>query len=137
MRQLFAAHPSAPQNAEFLAECIEECGHCAIACGICADACLAEPSVAELRRCISLNQTCQDLCLATCKVLSRAMEVGLDLSASLVELCAQICGACAEECERHADMHEHCRICAEQCRRCEEVCLVDAEPQYLTATAGG
>jgi hypothetical protein len=137
MKEILQAHPEAPQNTDFLVKVVTECGHCAMACTACADACLAEPNVAELRNCISLDQTCADICLTVCRVLCRVADVGIDLSASLLEVCMQICGACAEECERHADMHEHCRICAAACRRCEEVCLVDAEPQYLTATAGG
>ena len=135
MKDLLLSHPEAPQNAEYLTKVATECGHCAAACLVCADACLAEPEVSELRACISLDQSCADICWTTCRLLTRVMDVGLDLSESILALCAQICNACAEECERHADMHDHCRMCAEACRRCEEACLVNAQPVYLMETS--
>jgi hypothetical protein len=135
MQRILESHPAHPQNIVFLVDAVTELGHCALACNACADACLAGDAIGELRNCISLNLSCADLCLATARIVSRAMEVGIDLTPRLLEVCAQICGACADECEKHADHMEHCRVCAEACRRCEEECLIEAEPQYLTAGA--
>lgn len=42
--------------------CIQACNACALACEHCATACLDEPQVAQMRRCISLDRDCADLC---------------------------------------------------------------------------
>ena len=76
----------------------------------------------ELRRCITTNLDCADVCAATGRVLTRRTETDPALVRSLVEACRAACAACADECEKHAGMHEHCRVCAEACRRCEAAC---------------
>lgn len=95
---------------------------CAQACIACADACLGEEMVAELRRCITVDLGCADLCEATGAILSRQTSYDAGLSRAALEACREACRICADECERHAEMHEHCRICAEACRRCEQAC---------------
>ena len=108
---------------ERLARCIDACFDCAQACAACADACLAEEGVAGLRRCISLDLLCADVCIAAAATLSR--QVGADDGAyrALVVACAKACAGCASECEQHAVHHQHCRVCAEVCRACEACCL--------------
>ena len=54
-----------------LIACIEACLDCAESCIICADACLGEEMVAELRRCIRLDQDCAEICAATAGVVTR------------------------------------------------------------------
>jgi hypothetical protein len=123
VQQMIDTHPRASSAVRELAASIEACVDCSQACTACADACLAEPSVADLTRCIRLNLDCADVCDTTARTLSRLTELDPTGSRSLLEACAQACGSCAEECERHAAMGmEHCRVCAEACRRCEEAC---------------
>lgn len=105
-----------------LARCIEECFACAQSCTSCADACLSEDMVAELRKCIRLNQDCADICIATGRVLTRQTEYDAPTSKAILQACREACATCGEECSKHADMHEHCRICAEACKRCQDAC---------------
>jgi len=109
-------------DAEALASCIDACFDCAQACTACADACLGEEMVAELRRCITTDLNCADVCDATGRVLSRQTGYDAELTRAVLTACGDSCRRCAEECERHADMHEHCRVCAAACRRCEQAC---------------
>lgn len=105
-----------------LAACVEACFDCAQACTACADACLGEEMVAELRRCITTDLNCADLCAATGRILSRHTGYDAELTRATLIACRDACRRCAEECEQHGGMHEHCRICAEACRRCEQAC---------------
>ena len=105
-----------------LAACIEACFDCAQACTACADACLGEEMVADLRRCITSDLNCGDICASTGRVLSRQTAYDPAMTWAALQACRDACRLCAEECERHASMHEHCRICAEACRRCEQAC---------------
>jgi hypothetical protein len=109
-------------DGDALAECIDACFACAQTCTACADACLGEDMVAELRRCITGDLNCADICLATGRVLSRQTGYDADITRAVLAACRDACRRCAEECERHAEHHEHCRICAEMCRRCEAAC---------------
>jgi hypothetical protein len=105
-----------------LVGCIDACFDCAQACTACADACLGEEMVAELRRCITTDLNCADICDTTGRVLSRQTGYDAELTRAALAACRDACRRCAEECDRHADMHEHCRVCAEACRRCEQAC---------------
>jgi hypothetical protein len=109
-------------DADVLVRCIEACYECAQACTACADDCLSEESVAELVKCIRLNQDCADVCAVAGRIASRQTGYDANVTGTIMQACAETCGACAEECERHAAHHEHCRICAEACRGCEEAC---------------
>jgi hypothetical protein len=109
-------------DADALAACIDACFECAQACTACADACLGEEMVAELRRCITVDLNCGDICEATGHVLTRQTGYDPELTCAALTACRDACRRCGEECERHADMLEHCRICAEACRRCEQAC---------------
>lgn len=123
MSEMISLHPNEPQvAADVLAECVDECFDCAEECNICADACLAEESVAELRRCIRLNLDCADICIATGKTISRMVSPSWNHLAKQLEACQAACRACADECERHASSMEHCRVCAESCRECDQAC---------------
>lgn len=104
------------------AACIDACFACAQACTACADACVAEPMVAELRRCITADLNCADVCDTTGRVLSRQSDYDADVTRAVLAACRETCRRCADECERHAEAHEHCRVCAAACRRCEEAC---------------
>lgn len=95
---------------------------CANTCTQCADACMAEPTMAELGKCIRLNLDCADVCSATARVVSRQMDFDANVTRPLLEACIAACRRCAEECEMHAQHMEHCRICAQQCRQCEQTC---------------
>lgn len=103
-----------------LTACIEACIACAQTCTACADACLSEQNVAELTKCIRLNNDCADMCETTGRVLSRHTGYDAELTRAVLEACAKACKSCGDECAHHAEMGmEHCRACAEQCRRCE------------------
>jgi hypothetical protein len=131
-RTMLEATPSETgYDTEALATCIDACFACAQACVACADACLAEEMVGELRRCITMDANCADICEATGRVMSRQTMYEGAISKTLLEACRFACQRCAEECERHATHHEHCRVCAEACRACETACaeLVGAGPR--------
>lgn len=119
--RMLETHPRGPLDGP-LSDAIDALYACAQACTACADACLGEEMLANLRRCITLDLTCADICLATGAALSRQTEAdGVPLR-HLLEACIEVCRVCAEECDRHADMHEHCQVCAGACRACEEKC---------------
>lgn len=105
-----------------LAEAIEALGACAQACTACADACLGEESARDLRRCITVDLNCADVCTAAAAVLSRQTSYDSGFSAMRVRACIEACRICAAECEGHASMHQHCGVCAEACRGCAEAC---------------
>lgn len=109
-------------DADDLAACIDACFACAQACTACADACLGEEMVAELRRCVTTDLNCADICDATGRVLSRQTGYDAELTRAALIACLEACRRCEEECNRHAGMHEHCRVCAGACRRCADAC---------------
>lgn len=117
-------HPRADsQHIADYVDTLEALEVCAAACTSCADACLGEPEHLEvLRRCISTNLDCSDVCNATGRVLIRQTEAPNALIHAQLHACALACQLCAEECERHSDIHDHCRICADACRHCQERC---------------
>ena len=109
-------------DADDLVACIEACFDCSQACTACADACLGEDMVADLRRCITSDLNCADLCATTGRVLSRQTSYDAEITRATLTACRDACRRCADECDQHAGMHEHCRVCAEACRRCEQAC---------------
>ena len=111
-------------DADVLAAFIDAAYQCSEACTACADDCLSEASVAELAKCIRLNEDCADVCVAAGRVASRQTEYDANVTRAIVEACATVCQACGDECERHASHHAHCGVCAEACRNCEEACRV-------------
>lgn len=122
-KDMLATNPVEPSfTVDDLAALIDAAFECAQACTACADACLAEDMVADLRRCITLDLDCADVCDVTGRILSRQTGNVAELTRSLLQTCRDACRLCAEECGRHAGTHDHCRICAESCRRCEQAC---------------
>ena len=117
---------TSPGNAIFanesLIKCIEACFDCAQSCGACAAACLGEPQIDMLRRCIRLDLDCDDVCIATGRMLSRQQDADNRLVRAQLEACLVACAACGDECAKHAQQHEHCRVCAEACRACARAC---------------
>ena len=112
---------------------------CAETCVACADACLGEfEGVEQLRRCITTNLDCADVCTTTMQVLMRQTESPNDLVHAQLHACILACHLCADECERHSEMHNHCRINAESCRYCQERCnfLLGEISSSGTAEAG-
>ncbi len=107
---------------DLLVRCIEACVACEQACTQCADDCLSEENVAELVKCIRLNEDCADICVVGGRVANRQTEYDANVTRAVIEACARVCKSCADECDRHASHHEHRRICAEACRACEEAC---------------
>ena len=107
-----------------LAACIEACFEAVQACTACADACLGKDMVVELRRCITTNLGCADICAATGRILSRQVGDDTEMVLAALDACRQVCRRCADECERYADVYEHCRICADACSRTEKACRI-------------
>ena len=107
---------------ELVAAAIEATLSCAQACTACADACLAEDEVDRLRRCITTDLGCADICSTTARILSRHTDPHPAMTRIALEACIAACRECAEECETHAGHHDHCRVCAEECRRCADAC---------------
>jgi hypothetical protein len=107
-----------------LAACIEACFDCVKACTACADACLGKDMVVEMRRCITTNLGCADICSAMGRILSRQVGDDIEVTLAALDACREVCRRCAEECKQYADTYEHCRICAEACRQCEQACRI-------------
>lgn len=106
-------------DAETLTRTIETLYECAAACTACADACLAEDEPQKLRRCITLDNVCADICTATAASLGRIASGSYEVLRAQLEACVVACRECGEECRSHAEMHEHCAACAEVCERTE------------------
>lgn len=124
IEMMLRSHPRADaQRATDYAETLKALSTCAEICTACADACLGEPDLVErLRRCITTNLVCADVCAATARLLIRQTESPNDVVHAQLHACILACQACADECEVHGEMHDHCRICAETCRYCQERC---------------
>jgi hypothetical protein len=123
VQEMIQTHPLPTRiDRDALLRCIDDCFDCAAICTSCADACLGEEDVADMVRCIRLNQDCADTCDATGRILTRQTAPDLGVLRAATQACATACRACREECERHAQHHEHCRVCAQECARCEEAC---------------
>lgn len=124
IEMMLRSHPRAdPRRVVDYAEALKALSTCAEICSSCADACLAENGEVEhLRRCITTDLDCADICATTARVLMRQTESPGDLLHAQLHACVVACQHCAEECERHGEAHDHCRLCAETCRYCQERC---------------
>jgi uncharacterized membrane protein len=123
LRRMFQTHPAPASDAGDEAfALVQAAAECTFTCTTCADACLEEDDVAELRRCIRLNQDCAGICATTARLIARPGVQDPELLRAQLDACAVACRACADECEAHADHMEHCRVCAEACRACAEAC---------------
>jgi hypothetical protein len=121
--EMLATHPSASSaDVETLARAIDATLTCSQTCTACADACLAEPDVAEMRRCIRDDMDCADVCAMTSRALSRRTAGDPALTRAVLQVCIQACDTCAASCGAHRDHHEHCRICADVCQACGQAC---------------
>jgi hypothetical protein len=121
---MLRSHPRADaQRVVDYAETLNALSTCSEMCTACADACLGEPEHLEkLRRCITTDLDCADVCHATARVLTRWTETPHELVHAQLHACVIACQLCAEECELHAEMHDHCRINVEACHYCQERC---------------
>lgn len=124
IEMMLRSHPrSEPQRVTDYAETLKALSTCAEICTACADACLGETEHLEmLRRCITTDLDCADVCHATARVLTRQTEAPFEVVEALLHACVVACQTCADECETHGEAHDHCRICAETCRYCQERC---------------
>jgi hypothetical protein len=140
-RDMLETSPRTPEfDADELVAAIEACLDCEQSCTACADADVAEPDVAEMRRCIVLCLDCADICSTTARVLSRETRHDPVLVQRLLEACVRACNSSGDECHRHAAHHAHCRVCEEVCRTCERACrtLLDAQAsEELDSLRGG
>lgn len=92
----------------------------ALACWTCADAGLDEEHLPGMVDCIRSLHSCAEVCLATARVFSRAVED--PVAYDLLKACETACRTCAEVCESHADRSVDCRAAADASRRCERAC---------------
>src|SRR5689334_11464611 len=124
IEMMLRSHPRADrQHVVDYAEALRALSTCAETCTACADACLGEPEhVEQLRRCISTDLDCADICTATTRVLMRQTDTPNEIVHAQLHACIIACQVCAEECDAHAEMHDHCRIAGETCRFCQEKC---------------
>jgi hypothetical protein len=123
-----------------VADAIDACLTCAQSCTACADSDLAEPEVESMRRCISLDQDCADLCEAAARLLSRPAHWNEFVLHRVLQACVRACTDCAEECAMHAAHHRHCALCEKACRACARACGVVLEDEAfveLQKIAGG
>jgi hypothetical protein len=93
-----------------------------------------------MRRCITSDLNCADVCTATGRVLSRQTAYDHLVTQRTLEACIRACVTCAEECEKHAEHHQHCALCAETCRACAAACtqlLDDEAEREMRALQGG
>src|SRR5436190_11431623 len=124
LEPLLRSHPRADKTrAKDYAEALTALSDCVAACTLCADACLAETEhLAKLRRCITTDLDCADVCDVTACLLLRQTEPPNDLVHAQLHACVIACQRCFDECSAHAGMHTHCKLCAEACRHCQERC---------------
>lgn len=118
--RILGSHPRVEQADPNVASLIAELSNCESTCVVCVDACLSEQDVQMLARCISLNDTCADVCASTARTAARVGHMEPTILQHQLEACREACMLCADECEQHE--HEHCRICSESCRSCAEAC---------------
>lgn len=109
-------------DAKSLADAIVSSLDCVAVCTICADACAAEPTAAELGRCVRLNLDCVDLCEAVARMLCRVGDPHSSGLRAALEACIDMCVACAAECRKHGERHAYCAVCAEVCQTCARAC---------------
>lgn len=120
---MLATHPDGSSvDNDTLARAIDAMLTCSQTCTACADACLAEPDVADMRRCIRDDLDCADICSTTSRILSRQTASDPAVTRAVLEACIQACDSCAASCGEHRDHHEHCRICADACEACGQAC---------------
>lgn len=121
---ILESHPTSggALQLEQLAEILHGLEECAQVCLVCADACLAEETVAMLRRCIRLDLDAAAVCRVTADVVSRLLEPDRATVRAILHACVAACDVCADECAKHSHLHDHCRICAEACRACAQTC---------------
>ncbi|WAS91497.1 four-helix bundle copper-binding protein [Nannocystis punicea] len=105
-----------PQQVQQFQACIDACLVCAKTCETCGSACLAEASVAEMARCIRMNQDCAGVCFTAASLMSRCSEY----AQSMCQLCADVCEACGAECAKYS--MTHCQQCAQACKSCAQEC---------------
>ena len=120
---MLATHRSGSSiDGDTLAGAVDATLACSQTCTACADACLAEPDVADMRRCIRDDLDCADICAATSRIPSRQTAGDPAITRAVLEACIQACDSCAASCGEHRDHHEHCRICADACEACGQAC---------------
>jgi hypothetical protein len=124
LESILLSHPDPDKaHAKDYSDAVEALSACAEACTACADACLAETQhLAVLRRCITTNLDCVDVCYATSRLLLRQTNTPNDLVHAQLHACVIACQRCAEECRSHAAAHAHCKICADVCHQCQARC---------------
>src|ERR1043166_3852518 len=102
IEMMLRSHPRVErQRVHDYAEALKALSTCAETCTSCADACLGEPDqhVVHLRRCISTNLDCADICVATVRVLMRQTETPNEIVHAQLHACIISCQVCADECE--------------------------------------
>jgi hypothetical protein len=112
-----------------VAAAIDACLNCVQACKSCGDADLAEEDVADMRRCVALDEQCADVCDVTARLLSQPAFWDEFVVHRLLQACLRVCTNCAEECALHAAHHRHCAICERVCRACVRACSVLLESE--------
>lgn len=117
-----AAHPSPSSQPHLLAAAVQAALECSQVATACADACLSEADVADMRRCVSTDLDCADVCAATARVLSRQTTRDPEVLRSLLVATVSAATTCGEECASHGSAHEHCRVCAQACQACVQAC---------------
>ena len=101
---------------------IQQLLDCSLACENCAASCLNEENVGDMKKCITLDRDCADICLQAAILLQRGSVIGRQF----LLICEEICRLCAEECGKHPS--DHCQQCANSCRNCAEACHEYHEP---------
>src|ERR1044071_8892837 len=106
IEMMLRSHPRGDaQRVVDYAEALTALSACAEACTACADSCLGENEHLErLRRCITTDLDCADICAATARVLTRQTEAPNELLHAQLHACVLACLVCADECELHAEM---------------------------------
>lgn len=110
----------APLGTDVIADVVDALSACEEAVTACAAGMIVEEDVDRLRTAVLYDLDCNDVAVATRRMITRATGDGL-LSAQL-EACLIACRRSHEECSRHAEHHEHCRLCAAATSRAAEAC---------------
>src|SRR5512139_119399 len=111
----------APLSVDVVAELIDSLSECEEAVTACAAGMVFEDDVDHLRRAILLDLDCNDVAVATRRMITRARG-GDGLLSIQLEACLLACERSHDECGQHSAHHEHCRLCAAATRRAADAC---------------
>lgn len=100
-----------------VAQCINECYHCATICNATVAHCLEKGGNHTDAQHVALMLDCATICEAAAQSMSRNSAV----HGQICGVCAEICRQCETDCRSFRD-DPMLQECADQCRKCADNC---------------